>query len=311
MLAYTEENMHTTAQKKFRILGRLTALATAAGLALTACGGETADTGSGEGGDEINIAINHGWEEGIAVAELWSLILEDEGYTVNKSYMDLAPSFSALATGDMDFNMNIWQPVTHAEYLEEYGDDLEQVGVWNSDANQVIAVHEDAPFDSLDELADHADLFESRLVGIEPGAGLTERTEQYVIPEYGLEDWDFRTSSTPAMLQEVATATENGDPIAVTLWRPHWAFNTYDIKALEDPQEALGQEENMTIYARAGFSEDQPEIFEWLSDFEIDTERLQDLEVVLFEGEVEQDQYEEVIRAWMEENQDWVDSLTA
>ena len=100
MLAYTEENMHTTAQKKFRILGRLTALATAAGLALTACGGETADTGSGEGGDEIT-AINHGWEEGIAVAELWSLILEDEGYTVNKSYMDLAPSFSALATGDM------------------------------------------------------------------------------------------------------------------------------------------------------------------------------------------------------------------
>ena len=67
----------------------------------------------------------------------------------------------------------------------------------------------------------------------------------------------------------------------------------------------------MTIYARAGFSEDQPEIFEWLSDFEIDTERLQDLEVVLFEEEVEQDQYEEVIRAWMEENQDWVDSLTA
>ena len=78
--------MRNTAKKKFHVLGRMTALAAVAGLALTACGdGETADTGSGEGGDEINIAINHGWEEGIAVAELWSLILEDEGYSVRTS----------------------------------------------------------------------------------------------------------------------------------------------------------------------------------------------------------------------------------
>lgn len=307
--------MTKTAQQKFRTLGRFTALAAAAALAFTACGsGETADTeapeaGAGTGGT-INIAINHGWEEGIAVAELWAIILEDEGYDVEKTYMDLAPSFSALTTGDMDFNMNIWQPVTHEEYLEEYGDDLEQVGVWNSDANQVIAVNDDAPFDSLDELADHADEYDSRLVGIEPGAGLTERTEAYVIPEYGLEDWEFNTSSTPAMLQEVATATSNGEPIAVTLWRPHWAFSAYDIKALEDPKEALGQEENMTIYARAGFSEDQPEVYDWLSNFTIDTDTLQDLEEDLFVGEVDSGDYPTVIRAWMEENQEWVDGLT-
>ncbi|HIY86295.1 MAG TPA: glycine betaine ABC transporter substrate-binding protein [Candidatus Yaniella excrementavium] len=305
--------MSTFAKKKFPLLGRLTAIAAVSGLALTACGDdvETADTGDSEGGGTINIAINHGWEEGIAVAELWALILEDEGYDVNKNYLDLAPSFSALSSGDMDFNMNIWQPVTHEEYLEEYGDDLEEVGVWNSDANQVIAVNEDAPIDSLDELADNADLFNSELVGIEPGAGLTERTEQYVIPDYGLEDWEFNTSSTPAMLQEVSTATEAGENIAVTLWMPHWAFNSFPIKPLEDPEESLGQEENMTIYARSGFSEDQPEVHEWLADFEIETERLQDLEVVLFEDEVEQDDYPEVIREWMDENQDWVDSLTS
>ena len=305
--------MTTFAKKKFPLLGRLTAVAAVSGLALTACGDdvETADTGDSEGGGTINIAINHGWEEGIAVAELWALILEDEGYDVNKNYLDLAPSFSALSSGDMDFNMNIWQPVTHEEYLEEYGDDLEEVGVWNSDANQVIAVNEDAPIDSLDELADNADLFNSELVGIEPGAGLTERTEQYVIPDYGLEDWEFNTSSTPAMLQEVSTATEAGENIAVTLWMPHWAFNSFPIKPLEDPEESLGQEENMTIYARSGFSEDQPEVHEWLADFEIETERLQDLEVVLFEDEVEQDDYPEVIREWMDENQDWVDSLTS
>ena len=304
--------MSHTAKKKFHSMGRVTALAAAVGLALTACGnGETADTGD-EGGEDntIDIAINHGWEEGIAVAELWALILEDEGYEVSKNYMDLAPSFSALSTGDMDFNMNIWQPVTHEEYLNEYGEDLEEVGVWNSDANQVIAVNADAPIDSLDELADNADLFDSELVGIEPGAGLTERTEQYVIPGYGLEDWEFTTSSTPAMLQEVDTATSAGENIAFTLWRPHWAFSAYDIKALEDPEEALGQEENMTIYARNGFSDDHPEVYEWLSNFEFETDLLQDLEEDMFVEEVSQDDYPEVVREWMEENQEWVDSLT-
>ena len=67
----------------------------------------------------------------------------------------------------------------------------------------------------------------------------------------------------------------------------------------------------MTIYARNGFSEDQPEVFEWLSNFEIDTETLQDLEEVMFVEEVSQDQYPEVIREWMEENQEWVDGLTS
>ena len=303
--------MSNTLKKKLPTLGRLTALGAAAALALTACGGETADTGDGEGGDTIELSIFQGWEEGIAVSELWALILEDHGYDVNKTYIDLAPGFSGLVSGDLDFNMNIWQPVTHADYLEEYGDDLEQVGVWNSDAVQVIAVNEDAPVDSLEELAENADEFNSELVGIEPGAGLTERTEEFVIPDYGLEDWEFTTSSTPAMLQELETATDAGQNIAVTLWMPHWAFETYPIKPLEDPQEALGQEENMTTYARAGFSEDQPEVFEWLADFEIDTETLQSLEEAMFETEVDQSEYPEVVGEWMDENQEWVDSLTS
>src|SRR5699024_826584 len=168
--------------------------------------------------------------------------------------------------------------VTHADYIEEYGDDIAKVGEWNSDARQVIAANEDAPVDSLDELADHADDFDNTLVGIEPGAGLTERTESYIIPDYGLDDWDFTTSSTPAMLQELDSTLSASDNIADTLWMPHWAFNAYDIKPLDDPQEALGQEEHMTTYAHNEFSDNHPEVFDWLADFKIDTDTLQDLE---------------------------------
>src|SRR5690625_2657259 len=87
----SRNNMNNKTKKTFPALGRVTAIAAAAGLALTACGdGEAADTG-GDGGDTIEMGIFQGWEEGIAVSELWANILEDEGYTVNKTYVDLAP----------------------------------------------------------------------------------------------------------------------------------------------------------------------------------------------------------------------------
>ena len=76
----------------------------------------------------------------------------------------------------------------------------------------------DAPIDSLEELAANADLFDNRIVGIEPGAGLTEATEQTRSRSYGLEGMDFLTSSTPAMLTELKAATDAGENIAVTLW---------------------------------------------------------------------------------------------
>src|SRR5699024_12189320 len=123
-------DMTNKTMKTVPALGSFRAIEAAAGLALTACGdGEAADTG-GDGCDTIEMGIFQGWEEGIAVSELWANILEDEGYTVNKTYVDLAPGYSGIASGDIDFVMDVWQPVTHADYIEEYGDDIEKVGEW-------------------------------------------------------------------------------------------------------------------------------------------------------------------------------------
>ncbi len=58
-------------------------------------------------------------------------------------------------------------------------------------------MNEDAPIDSLAELADNAELFDNRLVGIEAGAGLTRITQDEAIPTYGLEDLEYVISSTP------------------------------------------------------------------------------------------------------------------
>lgn len=301
--------------KRNRMLGAL-AFTSAAALALTGCaGGSGDDSGSGSGdasgsGEPITIAVFNGWDEGIAASELWKAVLEEQGYEVELEYADPAAVFSGIASGDYDLTLDTWLPLTHGDYVEEYGDDLVDLGAWNEDAKLTLAVNEDAPIDSIEELADNADLFDSTIIGIESGSGLATVVDEEVIPGYGLEDFQHVTSSTPAMLTEVETATGNGENILVTLWRPHWAYDAYPLKDLEDPKGLLGEAEGLHTFASTSFEEEFPEVFEWLSAFQMDSDTLYSLENAMFNGQ-ESDDYEAVVAEWIAENQEYVDSLTA
>lgn len=63
-----------------------------------------------------------------------------------------------------------------------------------------------------------------------------------MMPAYDLEkDFELVTSSTPAMLTELGNAIDAKDDIVVTLWRPFWANNAFDVKELEDPKNACSE----------------------------------------------------------------------
>src|SRR5690625_6004371 len=102
---------------------------------------------------------------------------------------------------------------------------MEQPGFWYDDAAVAIPVNEDAPIDSLTELADHADEFGNRIVGIEPGAGLTRVTQDEAIPTYGLEDMDLIEYSTHTMLAEMTGETDKNEKLVVTVWRHHCVYD--------------------------------------------------------------------------------------
>ncbi|WP_062287751.1 glycine betaine ABC transporter substrate-binding protein [Demequina phytophila] len=290
------------------------ALAAGAGLVLAGCSSSEADSDAAASGDaatggELTLGVFNGWDESVASSLLWQAVLEDQGYDVTLEYADPAPTFQALADGDYDLVTDVWLPVTHADYLEKFGDDIEELGAWFDSAALTVAVNADAPVDSLTDLAEHADEFGDTIVGIEPGAGLTGAVEK-AIPVYGLDDMDFVTSSTPAMLAELDSAMADGENIVVTLWEPHWAYGAYDLKNLEDPEGTLGDAESIVTYSRSGLGEDFPDVARWLSDFTMDAELLYDLENQLQAADSESD-HESVVEAWIAEHQEWVDSLTA
>lgn len=281
-------------------------------LALSGCAAtEGATVGHGNSDKkDMKLAVFNGWDEGVAASELWKAILDEKGYNVELEEADVAPVFAGLSTGDYDLTLDVWLPHTHASYLKEYGDDIVDLGAWNEEAKLTIAVNEDAPIDSLDELAANADKFKNRIVGIEPGAGLTTATEDKVIPAYGLKKMDFVTSSTAAMLSELTAATDKGENIVVTLWEPHWANSALPIKTLDDPKGTLKSVESLHAFAKSDFAEDFPQAAKWLKAYDMDLDKLQSLEDAMF-VQYKGDNYGPVVKKWIKQNQEYVDSLTS
>lgn len=302
---------------KMRRSAGLIASAAVAALAIAACGTDENGEPAGDGGDgalageEITIGVFSGWEEGIAASFLWGHVFEQEGATVAYEFADPGPIYAGVASGQFDVAFDAWLPLTHEDYWAEHGDNMVDLGAWFTEAPLTIAVNADAPIQSLDELAENADAFGNQIVGIEPGAGLTRITKDEVIPTYGLEDLTLVESSTPAMLAELEGALDRGENIAVTLWEPHWAYGAFDIRNLEDPENALGDPEEIHTFARTGFEEDFPEAAEWVSNFSMTADQISDLEnYIFFEDEATtNEEYAAAVERWAQDNQDFVDQL--
>lgn len=296
---------HNSILRRLGLAGGLLALT----LGAAACGSD--DNGSSaDGGDKnIHLGIIPSWSDGLSTAYLWKNVLESEGYEVEISEIsDAAPLYTGVANGDIDIYPSAWPEVTHAAYMEQYGDDLEDLGAYYEGAKLTFAVPEYVDIDSIADLQGQADRFDGRIVGIEPGAGLTDATKTSVMPTYGLDDFNLVESSTVAMLAELQNAVEQEEDIVVTLWKPFWANSEFPMKDLEDPEGAFGEAETLNAIATNGFADEHPEVAEMFGNFKLDDAAYGSLENMVV-NEYGQGNEEEAIEAWLDENPDFIDGL--
>ncbi|MGO2096503.1 MAG: glycine betaine ABC transporter substrate-binding protein, partial [Candidatus Microbacterium stercoravium] len=287
-------------------------------LALAGCssdGGDNGDDGgSGDGDKTVTLGYLPSWTDGLSVSWLLKDQLEKIGYTVEMEELTEAGIlFTGLAAGDVDIFPSAWPEVTHAKYMKQYGDDIEDLGTYYDGAVLTIAVPEYVDdINSIEDLKGQADRFGGEIIGIEPSAGLTEQTQSSMMPEYGLEDeYDLKTSSTAAMLTTLDAAVKNEEDIVVTLWRPFWANDTYPVKDLEDPKGAMGEPEGLHPMATAGWADENPEAAELIAGLKLDDAAYGSLEdMVVNEYEDDTDKTE-AIAQWIEENPDAFDTEIA
>ncbi|MGX1882006.1 ABC transporter permease/substrate binding protein [Streptomyces sp. NPDC055287] len=242
------------------------------------------------------------WDEGIASTFLWKELLEQRGYEVDAKQYEAGSLYTGQSTGQIDIQTDAWLPVTHEKYWAKYQDKLEDMGSWYGPTSLELSVPSYMKgIDSLDDLKGKSDRFRGRIIGIEPSAGMMGLLKDKVLKDYGLEgEYKVVDGSTPGMLAELKRAYAKKEPVVTTLWSPHWAYSTYDLKKLKDPKGSWGKGDGVHTLTRKGFSEDNPAVGEWLKDFKMSEEQLTGLEARIQGAGKGKEQ--DAVRAWLKDN---------
>ncbi|MEI3598168.1 MULTISPECIES: glycine betaine ABC transporter substrate-binding protein [unclassified Oceanobacillus] len=277
---------------------------------LAACGNGDAEGASSESAAEsADETIDIGqisWAENIAVTNMWKVILEEEGYDVEFHLLDMGTQMAALANDELDVNLEFWLPVQDKNYLEQYQEQIdfsEEVWYDNAKVGLVVPAYME-DINSIEDLNENKELFESQITGFDPGAGTMDTTEE-MIAEYEL-DFELVPSSEPAMLTAIEEAIREETPIVAPLWNPHRVFSEMDLKYLDDPKNMFGETEKIHHAKRLGFADDFPEVNQWLKNWKMDDDSIGEL--MSYVAEAEEAGEEPIVGAekWVEDNQDLI-----
>jgi len=88
----------------------------------------------------------------IASTNVVAIVLEELGYNVEMTALDMGIAFEALSTGEIDGMLIAWLPVGAASYAEEYQDQIVDLGPNLEGAQQGYVVPEYMNIDSIEEL---------------------------------------------------------------------------------------------------------------------------------------------------------------
>ncbi|WP_405642150.1 ABC transporter permease/substrate binding protein [Streptomyces sp. NBC_00019] len=250
------------------------------------------------------------WDEDIAVTYLWKNVLERRGYKLNLKQMDVGPVYTGLASGDLDLNFDAWLPYAQANYWDKNKDRLADLGTWYEPTSLEVAIPSYVKgVKSYEDLKGKADLFDGRIIGIEPGTGEMNLLKKKVLPGYGLDkEYDVVDGSTPAMLAELKRAYAKKQPVAVVLWSPHWAYSQYDLTKLKDDKKLFGEGNTIRTIANEKFPEQYPQLTKWIKSFRMSEDELGTLEAEI--NQRGQGHEEEAVTAWLKKHPDVAERMT-
>ncbi len=283
-----------------RLLALMSALIVAL-LVVAGCGGGGGGASSTSGGT-LTLG-NIGWQENVAVANLTKVVLEEDldYYTVELKTLDVGLLFEGVAGGDLDAFQDVWIP-NHTQLLSEVENDVEHLDPWYEGSTSFgLAVP--SYMKGVNSIADLNQSGAERIIGIEPGAVISEKIEKNVIPDYNLK-LEHEPSSTAAMLAEVNRLYKAKEPFVFPPWCPHPMCSQFDFRYLEDPKNSLGnldQPAKISAIVNENLPDDDPVAYAFINNLRLNEDELISLENAQTKaGEVKGAQ------AWLENNRDVV-----
>lgn len=242
--------------------------------------------------------------------DVMATILEEAykelGYSTERVEGDMGFMYLGVSQGDIDVFPDGWLPVLHGNYIERYEDKIDVGEVLYKEASMGITVPaymED--INTIQDLKDNADLFDNRIVGIEPSAGIMLTANETVEAYDMSNEIDVLESSTAGMLAEVDTAIRAEEPIAFLGWRPHLMFSEYDLKILEDDK-GIWSADDVHVITAIDFKERAPEAYEFSQNFEMS---IDEIEAIFAKADESGNSVNEVTKEWFKDNREALDDI--
>ncbi len=232
---------------------------------------------TGEMGRKVTI-LYPDWKESVALASLAKMVMEEKGYEVVLSKMDIGAIYANLAKGEGDLFLSAWLPNMHKDYMRRFGDKTEPIGVSFEEARTGLVVPAYMAMNTIKDLNHYTQHFDSTIVGIEEVSGVYKHTQK-AIEHYKL-DFTQKSGNEKTMLKKLKQAFNHREPVVVTGWKPHVKWTQYDLKFLEDPGNVFPSDQ-CVIIARKGFSEEYPILVEFLQNFTLKEAELHNLMAAL------------------------------
>src|SRR6056297_174921 len=262
------------------------------------------------------------WSSEIASAHLMQAVLQERlGYRVQLVPVKIEEMWRRVAEGEADILTGAWLPTTHSGYYAQYREQLEDLGANLVGARIGLVVPTVKPgrqtgdsgktgrelvtIRSISELAESVDKFDGRIIGIESGAGVVARTLE-ALEVYDLEDaYHLVSSDEERMLSRLSRAVQDGEWIVFTGWKPHWVFELYNLRFLDDPENVFGGEESIHTMVRKNFKDEEPLAYKVLQRISYQPTDLERLMRWIHEDE-QDDAYAQALR-WIEVHSEMVD----
>jgi glycine betaine/proline transport system substrate-binding protein len=215
----------------------------------------------------IKIGYVEGWDDSVATSNVAARVIEKRlGYPVQLVPVAAGVMWQGVARGDLDATLSAWLPVTHGAYWNNFKDKVVDLGANFNDAKIGLIVPDNVDVKSVGDLQAKKAEFGARIVGIDAGAGVMQKTSE-AIKAYGL-DYQLMPSSGSAMTAELARSEAASKPIIVTGWKPHWMFAKYKLKFLDDPKKVFGEAEHVDSVVNPELEKKAPTVVAFLKKFQ-------------------------------------------
>ena len=176
-----------------------------------------------------------GWNDLTFTTGVTEVLLQGLGYKTSSTLLGIDVIYLSLKNKDVDVFMGYWDPamVTYYEAYKAEGS-VETVRQNLSGAKYTFAVPQyvyDAGVHDIADLAAHADKFERKMYGIEPGSNQL-MFDIVKDPAFKLDGWEVIESSEQGMLSQVDKAVRNQDWVVFQGWAPHPMNNNFPLAYL-------------------------------------------------------------------------------